>query len=1636
MKRILEKLKLALGVLLFFSVGSQAAYADTASEVAGALNSLVVPKVVNETNKPFLADRYQMEETIDPQSGSLTIKKTDISLPGRDGLDLNIGRIYNSSQAEAGSKFAEGRVTAYQSCTDTVCQPPVYSWTIMNLLNPKTELNSRFNLGSGWSFSFPYIENNIYHDGFGASYEFTSDGILKDYPNKDAKITFDYSYDNGQSEQFGRSYYLFTDENLKKYYFSSYGNLMGVKDKNGNEIIFTYQKRPGYDLQYNFPYQITDTVGRLVTFNYENTLDGNVNALENITVSVQDPAKTSSYAVQYTKTGDTINYRNSPKLWRVTEAYNTVQATSTYYEYSLQESHFDFTHKQLEFPYGNWETSTYLLLKTIQYNNSKTQFDYEKVTRNLGTSGAYYAYRIKSRVDIQNALIPEETNLITYDYTNDFSGFPDYTNSDNLPETYIYTSESKQINNLKKKSTFNGKRQPTRTETTASNGERNIVINSAFDPNFKYSPTTTEYEIYNSSNVAGEKLYQANTYTSWGPVASTTLQLPTALYSNATTKEKYTTRFEYHPTYHWLTKASNWSSLTDANATVQTYSYYDNLNNDGVGRFGRLKAATNANADTVNYSYTLNATNQVQTTIQSQVIENGKNAKLETDYGASAGYAYPTEIRNFYTDKNNISTFSKDIYSYDMLLGLIKSAKDNALNETVYKYDALGRVTSTLQPAYTGQDGIKYQLEQLNEYTPQINVNFNGVRSAFRVYSYVKAINKTTNVTSISQQRNQYYNTYGQLLGQNVLDTELAKWINEKQVQYDNQSRPVKVIDDLNNTNIYYYGPWDEVVQIEDEFGNRYITQNDILQRKQTTFFVDKANLNTYTTNVAQQENRLETYSDVWGNTTSRKAYPIWPDTSEIVQESYVYDIVGNLVNYTDPNGSGYSYLYDKLKQLTEVTDPLMQKTSYTYTKLGQLKTNQQKDGNNTWVTEKQYDETGTLNQAFDLTLQGTTATTKSSYVRSPLGNIEQKTDALGTVFSYFYDELNNLKTATAGNYTQKTYYNENPFGPQKREELINNAMVRKTAYSYTALGLLKTKQYTGEDNYAQSTTRQYDTLNRLTQIKNDQTAFATNYLYNKTQLQKVQTDGAIAANINDTSKNAVYEYYANGTLKQITYPTLSNGVVLKTVYVYDGLKRLKQLTNFKGPQILSEYVYTYDGNGNIKTIKDSTGTTTYTYDKLNRLETIWRPDGSQYIYTYDGLGNRLTSSNTDVLNDNSANSTYNYDVWNRLTSATLGSNTVNFTYEPDGLRAKKTTGTGTTRYTYNDDGQVIAEANASNQVTSQYVWGPDRLLTRKDTNGSQYYYLYNGHGDVVQIIDNTGEPVKSYRYDEWGNTVSQTGTLPNVFKYAGEIEDPETGLYYLRARFYDPSMGRFITKDTYEGQIDNPLSLNLYTYVGNNPLTHVDPSGNDAIVINAPTSAAGYGHTSALVQNSKGEWAYYYYGDKAVVMIPITDPKVLINLKNLNDWLNGLDKDGNFSPIYEHSVYIEGDFNESYEIFSAMAKKYEADFQAGDNGDYSLFKCNCNTTTISGLASGKLSIGMSFAEYFGKGGIVPNTTYVDLVNKFHNRAYTHEQYEAQLAANYKAQSNIMKKYENNKRNGKYANANRNFLQIKRLMEH
>ena len=178
------------------------------------------------------------------------------------------------------------------------------------------------------------------------------------------------------------------------------------------------------------------------------------------------------------------------------------------------------------------------------------------------------------------------------------------------------------------------------------------------------------------------------------------------------------------------------------------------------------------------------------------------------------------------------------------------------------------------------------------------------------------------------------------------------------------------------------------------------------------------------------------------------------------------------------------------------------------------------------------------------------------------------------------------------------------------------------------------------------------------------------------------------------------------------------------------------------------------------------------------------------------------------------------------------------YEYNGNGLRSSKTTGDETTGFYYHN-GSIVLETGTDNQTLATNTRGLQ--LISRETEADTIYYLHNTRGDIVKLTDQTGSIIKDYTYDPFGNGKEaefnnfgingfdpQAATvIDNPFRYSGEYFDSETGNYYLRARYYDPQIQRFITEDSYKGEANNPFSLNGYSYCWNDPVNNVDPSGH-----------------------------------------------------------------------------------------------------------------------------------------------------------------------------------------------------------------
>ena len=200
----------------------------------------------------------------------------------------------------------------------------------------------------------------------------------------------------------------------------------------------------------------------------------------------------------------------------------------------------------------------------------------------------------------------------------------------------------------------------------------------------------------------------------------------------------------------------------------------------------------------------------------------------------------------------------------------------------------------------------------------------------------------------------------------------------------------------------------------------------------------------------------------------------------------------------------------------------------------------------------------------------------------------------------------------------------------------------------------------------------------------------------------------------------------------------------------------------------------------------------------------------------YDANGNTLTDAQ---------GRSYTWDFENRLTQAVVpGSSggTTTFKYDPFGRRIYKQSPTATSIFVY-DGPNLIETTNGSGSEVASYTQTRTVDETLAELRGSTTdYYEADGLGSITSLSSATGTVGNTYTYDSFGNTTASTGTLRNYFQYTGREFDSETGIYEYRARYYDPSSGRFLNEDPLGFQI----APNFYPYVANDPMGHIDPSG------------------------------------------------------------------------------------------------------------------------------------------------------------------------------------------------------------------
>ncbi|WP_105616994.1 RHS repeat-associated core domain-containing protein [Vallitalea okinawensis] len=675
--------------------------------------------------------------------------------------------------------------------------------------------------------------------------------------------------------------------------------------------------------------------------------------------------------------------------------------------------------------------------------------------------------------------------------------------------------------------------------------------------------------------------------------------------------------------------------------------------------------------------------------------------------------------------------------------------------------------------------------------------------------------------------------------------------------EYDKAGNLVKGTDTNGNTVNYSYDDENRLIKVIDKEGNITRTFYDLngnvskeVMPENYNPSTDDGNGMTYT---YDDNNRLDTVTNELGQVIQR----------------YVYNDKGNIKKLIDANGHAIQYSYDIGNRVTEIITPEADGKSsirYTYDANGNILTVIDNEDNATTYVRDIWGRATEVTNAKGIT---------EYYSYDNAGNIISTTDGEGNTTNYTYNSLNKIKTMTDPEGNTITYHYDLEGRLTKEEDRkgqviqytynkdssltnkVNTIIGEEEKYLYSKDGSLLAainKESIKSFSYTENGTVDSISHNKVTELnyvynKNgqiisltDQTGKATNYTYDVLgRMDTVSTDGQEVAN---------YIYNPDSTIQSISY---ANGVV--TTYSFDQDKNITGLVTKKQEEIIDEYSYSYDLNGNLLQENRSGDITKYVYDELNRLSTVTYPDAKVETFTYDGANNRTErrmGEEVTIYTYNDLNqltgldidgiiTTYNYDLNGNLLTETKDGQTSNFTYNGFNqlTKAKLADGSWTenhydalglrTSITENglvtnfivSGGSTILETNEAGVIKSREVYGYGHLA-KQGITGDMNYYHSNAHGDITTLTSQQGTVANRYTYDAFGNTTSAIEKVINRYQYAGEQYDDVTGYYYLRARYYNPTIGRFTQEDSYRRD-----GLNLYVYVGNNPLKFVDPSGH-----------------------------------------------------------------------------------------------------------------------------------------------------------------------------------------------------------------
>ena len=1087
-------------------------------------------------------------------------------------------------------------------------------------------------------------------------------------------------------------------------------------------------------------------------------------------------------------------------------AYNSVVARNTDGTYSVRitsqtEFIFDTSFKLSKIKDKNGNTVSYnynSLGKLVSVADTKGH----QITVNYGNfsgidlissisdwSGRTISYKYDNQGNLLEVTDPKG-NVTKYTYDSNFKLISITDRNNNVVLTNSYTDEAKIA-----------------TQTNAAN-----IINT-----YSHNPELRKITVLDNQTPSRS---QITTYDVKGRILEQNDPLLNSV--------KYTYGVEFPPL-----------TITDKKGNKITNTYDINAN---------LTSVTYPDAKKVNYTYdTKNRVTKINdyrygTTPKttSYVYSSVNNLSSFNEAGRTTYFTYDTsgEMLTRTDPLSKKTTWTRDT------LGNMLTEVDPLLNTAKYDYDAIGRLIKKTDPdgkiilyGYDGNGNLltiqtsvgitsnQYDKENklLKQTLPNSAVTEFGYNPSGNLTSVLDAVSTTTSYgldtyQNLISQTNGLNNTttyqYDKLNRRTQEKTPLSK---QSKWEYDQNGNLVKRIDANNNSTVYTYDVLNRLTKITYPDGKFINYEYD--GRGNLTKMTDSIGTSTF---IYDNFDRLTQSTDPFNKTLK-----------------YTYNNVDKLTKVTYPDGKSVSYAYDNSHRLTTVQDWNYKNTTYAYNKNNTLAT---RTLPNSVVTKYLYDNDNRLSEISHL--KSTTLLAKFAYERDGVGNITKAKEE-GSFIVAPTPIPTSTPTPTPTVVPSITPTPTPPTATGSADLVITNVTLtpsNPTANNnFTITTTIKnqggTRAYGPSVRiaffYDNPQAPTYDTLyndfNNITvdlgpgesmDIVHPYGRFSTagsHFFYVMIDYTKYIAEADDnnnlfgPVNVNVVAFNLLDKILAFFKEFNPLKPVYAQTVPFITEFTYDLLGRLTQT---KYPNNAT-YSYTFDKADN-RLNETLNGTAkSFAYDRDNQLV-----QGGELTYYFDNNGNQTMRTQTGLQE----NHKFKYDFENRLIQYVMpNNNTHNYRYDGLGNRLEKEFSTAISRWTYDTSGPLSKLMVTS---TDKYLWGLNLISQGGDGSSFRQYHLEDGLGNTRFLTNASGSKIKSYEYDPYGNITRQSGIYDTPFQFQTEQYDDLLGYYYLRARLYDPVIGRFITKDPVSGILDVPQTQNPYAYALNNPIIYSDPSG------------------------------------------------------------------------------------------------------------------------------------------------------------------------------------------------------------------